>query len=170
MLMATPNRMVNTMSDPHDIFKKLNLKDPHPKALILNAPKSYEPVIAAYAGEVHREPKDGPYGFVQVFGTTNAELREAARVGAAAVEPQGLLWLCYPKKSSKAHQNSDCSRDTVAVMLAEEGYEPVRQIAIDDDWSALRFKKPEDIKRMVRTWAVTEEGKRKAEKSRQASN
>jgi hypothetical protein len=154
------------MSEPHPIFKKLNVKEPYPKALILNAPAVFEETIAAYPGQVHREPRDGPYGFVQVFGTTNAELQELARIGAAAVEPQGLLWLCYPKKSSKAYKGSDCSRDTAAGMLADEGYEPVRQIAIDDDWSALRFRKPEEIKRMVRSFAVTEAGKRKVESSK----
>ena len=75
----------------------------------------------------------------------------------------GLLWLCYPKKSSKTYKGSDCSRDTVTGMLSEEGFEPVRQIAIDEDWSALRFRKPEKIKKMVRTFAVTEVGKKRTE-------
>jgi hypothetical protein len=46
----------------------------------------------------------------------------------------------------------------------EEGYEPVRQIAIDDDWSALRFRKPEKIKKMVRDFAVTDEGIKRTKK------
>ncbi|MDI5787736.1 hypothetical protein PO124_02480 [Bacillus licheniformis] len=48
-----------------------------------------------------------------------------------------------PEKSSKVYKGSDCSRDTVAGLLADQGYEPVRQIAIDEDWSALRFRKAE---------------------------
>jgi hypothetical protein len=32
-------------------------------------------------------------------------------------------------------KNSDCSRESVSTLLSEEGYEPVRQIAIDVDWS-----------------------------------
>jgi hypothetical protein len=75
----------------------------------------------------------------------------------------GLLWLCYPKKTSKVYKGSDCSRDTVAGMLATEGYEPVRQVAIDADWSALRFRKPEKIKTMKRSFAVTDLGKQRTE-------
>jgi hypothetical protein len=66
--------------------------------------------------------------------------------------------------TSKAYKDSDCSRETVGVMLAEEGYEPVRQVAVDDDWSALRFRKVGEIKKMVRAFAVTEEGKQRTQK------
>ena len=49
------------------------------------------------------------------------------------------------------------------VMASFEGYEPVRQIAIDEDWSALRFRKTGKIKTMKRGFAVTEEGKQRTE-------
>jgi hypothetical protein len=39
----------------------------------------------------------------------------------------------------------------------------IRQIAIDDDWSALRFRKPEHIKTMTRKFAVTEKGKERTQ-------
>jgi len=42
--------------------------------------------------------------------------------------------------------------------LADDGYEPVRQVAIDEDWSALRFRKVEQIKKMTRNFAYTEKG------------
>lgn len=64
-----------------------------------------------------------------------------------------------PKKTSKTYKGSDCNRESVMVMLGDEGYEPVRQIAIDDDWSALHFRKAENIKAMTRNFAVTEKGK-----------
>jgi hypothetical protein len=65
------------------------------------------------------------------------------------VEDYGMFWLCYPKKSSKSYKGSDCSRENIAGMLANEGYEPVRQITIDEDWSALCFRKAEQIKKLV---------------------
>ncbi|KIL49293.1 hypothetical protein [Jeotgalibacillus soli] len=46
----------------------------------------------------------------------------------------------------------------MARLLADEGFEPVRQIAIDENWSALRFRKVEKIKTLLRGFAVTEEG------------
>lgn len=147
------------MLETHPVVKKLQYKDLGQAVLIMNAPPSYQEVMQSLQGEVHTESVHAPYDFVQVFGTSNAQLRELAIVGAKAVADNGLLWLCYPKKTSKKYKNSDCSRDSIAGILADEGYEPVRQIAIDDDWSALRYRKAEQIKTMTRSFAVTAKGK-----------
>jgi hypothetical protein len=141
----------------------LNFKDQGQPVLVINAPISYDDVKAAFEGEVHQQAEHEKYDFVQVFGTSNQELQSHAKNAVSYVNEDGLLWLCYPKKSSKVYKGSDCSRETVMYMLSDEGYEPVRQIAIDDDWSALRFRRTEKIKKMVRTFAVTEEGKKRTE-------
>jgi hypothetical protein len=147
------------------VIKKLQFKDQGQAVLIINPPNSYEEVMAMFEGEVHHQAANSEgYDFVQVFGTNNDELREFAKSAAGSVKDDGLFWLCYPKKSSKTYKGSDCSRDTVMYMLSDEGYEPVRQVAIDDDWSALRFRRPEKIKSMKRSFAVTEEGKQRTEK------
>lgn len=151
------------MPASHPVITKLQLKDQSKPVLILNAPKEYGEVISAFDAEVHREIKNETYPFVQVFGTSNAEIQQLARQGAKVVEEDGLLWLCYPKKTSKTYKGSDCSRESVAALLADEGYEPVRQVALDDDWSALRFRKVEHIKTMTRKFAVTEKGKQRTE-------
>ncbi|WP_134703463.1 DUF3052 domain-containing protein [Ammoniphilus sp. YIM 78166] len=147
----------------HPVVKKLNFKDQGQPVLILNAPKVYEEIMATFQGDVHQEPQLESYDFVQVFGTSNEELQLLGRKASQLVKENGLLWLCYPKKSSKVYKGSDCSRDTVAGMLANEGFEPVRQVAIDEDWSALRFKKVEHIKTMVRKFAVTNTGKERTQ-------
>ena len=38
--------------------------------------------------------------------------------------------------------------------MGEAGFEPVRMVAIDEDWSALRFRRAEFIKNMTRPGAV----------------
>jgi hypothetical protein len=152
------------MLETHPVIKKLNFKEHGRPVLIVNAPKSYEEVIAAFQGDVHIEASSDSYEFVQVFGASNEELQTLALKVSHHVGEDGLFWLCYPKKSSKQYKGSDCSRESVAGMLATEGYEPVRQVAIDDDWSALRFRKPEKIKKMTRSFAVTELGKQRTEK------
>lgn len=146
------------------VIKKLQFKDQGQAVLIINAPKAYEEVMAFFEGNVHKQGglEEG-YDFVQVFGTSNDELQAFAKSAESFVKENGLFWLCYPKKSSKTYKGSDCSRDTVMYLLAEKGYEPVRQIAIDEDWSALRFRKPEQIKTMKRSFAVTEVGKKRTE-------
>lgn len=151
------------MTEAAPVLKKLNFKDQGQPVLVINAPKSYDDIKAAFEGEVHQQAELEKYDFVQVFGISNQELQSHAKNAVSYVSEDGLLWLCYPKKSSKTYKGSDCSRDTVTGMLSEEGFEPVRQIAIDEDWSALRFRKPEKIKKMVRTFAVTEVGKKRTE-------
>lgn len=151
------------VADIHPVIKKLQFKDHGQPVLIINAPKAYDEVIAGFEGEVHKEAANDSYDFVQVFGTSNEELQNTAKKAEIFVKEDGLFWLCYPKKSSKVYEGSDCSRESVAVLLADEGYEPVRQIAIDDDWSVLRFRKVENIKTMKRKFAVTEIGKQRTE-------
>jgi hypothetical protein len=146
------------------VLKKLNFKDQGQPVLVINAPKSYDDIKASFEGEVHQQAELEMYDFVQVFGSSNDELQSNAKKAASYLKDDGLFWLCYPKKSSKIYKGSDCSRDTVMGMLSEEGYEPVRQIAIDDDWSSLRFRKPEKIKKMVRDFAVSDEGIKRTKK------
>lgn len=147
------------MTEIHPLLKKLQWKETGSAVLILNAPTTYKEIAKEFKGRVDREVIEEAYPFIQLFGTSNLEIATLAKSVVNSLEEDGLLWLCYPKKSSKVYKGSDCSRDTVAQVLAEEGYEPVRNIAIDEDWSALRFRKVENIKKMVRNFAHTEIGK-----------
>ncbi|SFL99524.1 hypothetical protein SAMN03159341_113131 [Paenibacillus sp. 1_12] len=143
------------------LIQKLQYKDQGEAVLVLNPPQVYEEVIDQFKGEVHREVLHDSYPFVQVFGASNETVQSLARLGVTVLSEDGLLWLCYPKKTSKKYKSSDCSRESVAFLLGTEGFEPVRQIAIDEDWSALRFRHVDRIKSMVREFAVTEKGKQR---------
>jgi hypothetical protein len=60
--------------------------------------------------------------------------------GAALVEAaqrDAVAWVAYPKAGALG---TDLKRDTLAARLMQEGIQPVRQIAIDEVWSALRFR------------------------------
>jgi hypothetical protein len=59
------------------------------------------------------------------------------------------IWIVYPKGSSKGYR-CEFNRDSGWQVLGEAGFEPVRQVPIDADWSALRFRRVENIKAMVR--------------------
>ncbi|MGH2408199.1 MAG: hypothetical protein ACRDF7_09000 [Candidatus Limnocylindrales bacterium] len=47
-----------------------------------------------------------------------------------------ILWIAYPKGN-----RTDVNRDTLWPMVAEHGLRPITQIAIDEVWSALRFRR-----------------------------
>jgi hypothetical protein len=50
-----------------------------------------------------------------------------------------ILWIAYPKLSSKLA--ADLSRDVIHALAPKYGLDTVSQIAIDEDWSALRLKR-----------------------------
>lgn len=72
-----------------------------------------------------------------------------------------VVWLAYPKLSSKKY-TCEFNRDTGWQALGDIGFEGVRMVAIDEDWSALRFRKAENIKTMTRSFAMSKKGKEKS--------
>jgi len=60
-----------------------------------------------------------------------------------------VVWFAYPKGSSKKY-TSQINRDNGWAVLGKAGFEPVRMVAIDEDWSAVRFRRVEFIKTMTR--------------------
>ena len=50
-----------------------------------------------------------------------------------------ILWVAYPKLTSALA--ADLSRDVIHKLAPKHGLDTVSQIAIDDDWSALRLKR-----------------------------
>jgi hypothetical protein len=145
------------------LFKKLNLKD-QKQVLILNAPDSFEPELETLEGvTVQRDLVEvQTITFSLAFVTKQAEVDEL--VGAIAPKTQGdaIVWFAYPKGTSKKYK-CEFNRDTGWAVLGEAGFEGVRQVAIDADWSALRFRKVEFISSMTRDEkrAITEQGKAK---------
>jgi hypothetical protein len=144
------------------VFTKLNLKD-QTTIVVLNAPTSFEAELTALgAVTVLRDAKRvAEISFALAFTTTQEAVDHAARAIAPRLQGDGIIWLAYPKATSKRYK-CDFNRDTGWAVLGALGFEPVRQVAIDDDWSALRFRRVEHIKTMTRTFAMTEQGQAKA--------
>jgi hypothetical protein len=120
--------------------KKLQLK-PNQKFLLLNAPEAVAEALSAEGYTFATEgvtAEKGAFDAVQLFVKSKAELERDVLQAMEALKPAGVLWIAYPKKSSKV--KSDLTRDEGWKAVAELGYEGVRQIAIDDTWSALRFR------------------------------
>ena len=129
------------------VFAKLNLKD-QPEVLVLDAPASFEPELATL-GEV-RVSRDlaavAGVCFALVFVTRQAALDAVSAAVAAKAQGDALLWFAYPKKTSRRYA-CEFNRDTGWDMLRAHGFDTVRQVAIDEDWSALRFRRAEYIGR-----------------------
>jgi hypothetical protein len=72
-----------------------------------------------------------------VFVSDSATLEEQRDRIVSAVSDQRLTWVLYPKAGQLG---TDLNRNILVSQLEESGIQPVRQIAIDDVWSALRFR------------------------------
>jgi hypothetical protein len=145
------------------LFTKLNLKD-HPNILILNAPSSFEAELAGLEDvAVLRTIKDAKeLGFALAFVTKQKHVDTISKAVAKKSIGDAVIWFAYPKGASKKY-TCEFNRDTGWSVLGELGFEPVRQVAIDEDWSALRFRRVEFIKTMKREklGAISKQGQEK---------
>jgi hypothetical protein len=125
------------------LLKKLGIK-PGQRLLVLNAPAGYVDSLKPLPDETELATKGkGPFDFVQLFVQNKAEIERHALRAIAAVKPRGLLWIAYPKKSSKLE--TDISRDVGWDVVKKAAWEAVAIVAIDDVWSALRFRPAADV-------------------------
>lgn len=144
------------------LFKKMNHKN-QSVLHVVNAPASFEKEMREM--ESLATIKTSLTGartleFFLGFVTTQKQLDTLIEKVTAIMAPDGLLWFAYPKGTSKKY-TCEFNRDTGWAALGAAGYEGVRQVAIDEDWSALRFRRAENIKTMTRSFAMSDVGKKK---------
>lgn len=70
-----------------------------------------------------------------VFVEDAASLRKILGTAGDQLSGAEALWIAYPKGN-----RADINRDTLWPIVAEHGMRPIGQVAVDDVWSALRFR------------------------------
>jgi hypothetical protein len=127
------------------VFEKLNLKDQR-EIVVLNAPPSFEGELATLSGvTIRRDAAPAvPVHFALAFVLTRVQRDRASHGLVASATGDALLWIAYPKGTSKRYA-CEFNRDSEWTVLRAAGFDTVRQVAIDDDWSALRFRRQEFI-------------------------
>ena len=134
---------------PMATFGKLNLKD-QAEIVVLNAPASFEPELKSLKGvTVRRDARGCDIDFSLAFVMTQKEVDTLAPQVAKKAKGDAIVWFAYPKGSSKKYK-SQINRDNGWAVMGKAGFEPVRMVAIDEDWSAVRFRRVEFIKTMNR--------------------
>jgi len=128
------------------ITEKLQMKD-RQEMVVVNAPESFRAVMAQLpAVTIHAHLESvAEAGFVLAFVTRKAEVDALAPLVAAKAPGDAAVWFAYPKGSSKKLK-CDFNRDTGWERLEAAGFETVRAVAIDADWTALRFRRSEFVK------------------------
>lgn len=125
------------------LTEKLGLKG-QLRALIMNAPKGYRTLLGPLPPDITVNTKaSGRYDFVHLFVTNQAELATLGPAALAAVKPMAIFWISYPKQGSGVE--SDITRDHGWDLISKAGFETVSQVAVNDIWSALRFRPAEEV-------------------------
>jgi hypothetical protein len=114
-----------------DLARKLRIVEGG-RVRLMRAPDRHRPMLGAI------DESDDRADVVLLYSRSLEQLERDAPAATAAVEADGVLWVCYPKLSAKTP--SDLSRGVVRGAMASRGWTAVSQVAIDSTWSALRFK------------------------------
>jgi hypothetical protein len=140
------------------IFKKLQSP-----VFVVNAPDSFNKDLNEIRTDAEVKSslsKAKDISFFLAFVTRQKEVDDLAAAIAPIISTDAVIWFAYPKGTSKKYK-CEFNRDNGWQELGNQGFEPVRMVAIDEDWSALRFRKAEHIKKMTRSFAMSAEGKKK---------
>lgn len=124
------------------LSKKLRLAEGN-TVLVINGPDNYQDLLGPIPENVvFSKEANGEFDFVHLFARDKSELVGYIDIAIESVVYDGLLWVSYPKGSSKV--DTDINRDSIWEFLKEKGIRPVTQVSVDSTWSALRFR-PEEL-------------------------
>lgn len=124
------------MTNP--VARKLGM-NPGMRALIISPPAGYLKLLAPLPdGLTVSSRSGGNYPFVQVFATRLSEINRLAQRLSKHAAPNALVWISYPKKTAK--HKGHLSRDLIRKAMSGAGWRAVSIVAIDEVWSALRFR------------------------------
>jgi hypothetical protein len=146
----------------NSLFKKLRLVNQSP-ILVLKAPKEFNELMNYYTGQVDSIIV-GKYYYIQVFAEKLDDAIKNADLLISSLNDDVVLWVCYPKRTSTKYK-TDIDRNKIWDLFADYEYEPVSQISIDDDWSAVRFRNVDYIKTLTRKNPATKKAKEESQKN-----
>jgi Protein of unknown function (DUF3052) len=76
---------------------------------------------------------------ILLFAADRRQLHSALPGMLEKAAKDAIIWIAYPKLTSTLA--GDLSRNLIHALAAKSGLDTVSQIAIDDDWSAMRVKR-----------------------------
>ena len=120
------------------LLKKMKLK-PGQRAAIINAPGGYVETLQPLPEEVElAEDLAGTFDWVQLFVKTQAELEQVIAHVRAALKPASMLWITFPKGTSKIQ--TDLTRDKGWDALQAIDLKWINLISVDETWSAIALR------------------------------
>lgn len=115
---------------------KLGLK-PNMSSAFLHVPDGYEKLIDYPLSSALQKDLD----FLQYFTQSHQQLTDDFTTLKMSIKPTGMLWISWPK-SSCSFASTDLTENTVRAIGLSEGLVDVKVVAINEDWSGLKFVYP----------------------------
>lgn len=107
------------------------------------APAAYGDIVGPLPAGASMVPRlKAPLDMVHLFATEAAGLAAKLRSCRAAIGPDGMIWVSWPKKSSGVA--SDLTDVVVRDTAVALGLVDIKVCAIDEVWSGLKFVIPRD--------------------------
>ena len=122
------------------LAKKLQIK-PGMKTAIINAPLGYADKLGLGSNSDLSTTPGSTLDFVLAFATKAKELNKLIYWVKRALKSDGMFWIAYPKGGSTT--KTDLNRDILRGEVLKLGLSGVSLVAIDDTWSAMRFRPTE---------------------------
>ncbi|MCE2655198.1 MAG: hypothetical protein RLZZ614_702 [Bacteroidota bacterium] len=139
------------MSSSLHLLEKLQLKD-EKNLLIQGLPSSVEKQFAKLSYNKNLTPllKTRKIDFALIFAINQFQLNNILKELFTALHTDCKLWIAYPKTTSKIV--SDLNRDASWDILSKNDFEAIRQVTLDHVWTAMRFKKVDQLPNKNRTF------------------
>ncbi len=118
-----------------NLVKKLKLK-PGARAAAINAPENYLDELK-HDSDISQK-LNGKFDWIQVFAKNKKELASFAPKAAAALKPDSILWLSFPKGSSKIQ--TDLTRDKGWEAIHNIDLKFINLVSVNDLWSAFALR------------------------------
>ena len=117
------------------LAKKLKLK-PGAHAAIINAPENY---LREFKHDTEVSNKlTGKFDWIQIFVKNKAGLDALAPKAAKALNPDSILWICFPKGLSK--DQTDLTRDKGWESVQALALKWITLVSINETWSAFALR------------------------------
>ena len=119
------------------LAKKLGIKD-ESKIFLVAAPKDYLRWVAPLPQGVTLQARMSTNtDLVHLFATQKSKLDTTLRACLARLKPNGMIWVSWPKKSSKVV--TDITEDTIRELALPLGLVDIKVCAVNEIWSGLKL-------------------------------
>ncbi|WP_224489179.1 hypothetical protein [Robertkochia flava] len=133
------------------LFQKLKLEK-QDAILVINEPEGFSEELASLVDiEIYQSVVQiSKIEFALIFVTTIAELENQLPTVLHKLKEDAILWIAHPRKRSERFE-TDITDAYTWTPLNRNCFEAVKNLKVNDDWEAVRFRKLEYVKRLKTT-------------------